>query len=87
MGNETRALSVEEAAKAAGVGRTLLYEHIRGGRLTARKAGRRTIITVDELDAWLRTLPTSADLRSAGVTMLSRKSSRKNENANDRSNR
>jgi excisionase family DNA binding protein len=62
MGMEIRALSVEEAAKAAGVGRTLLYEHIHSGRLTARKAGRRTIITVDALDAWLQSLPTSTGL-------------------------
>jgi excisionase family DNA binding protein len=54
-----RALSVEEAAKAAGVGRTLLFEEIRKGRITARKVGRRTIITTDELDAWLKALPTA----------------------------
>jgi len=64
MGNETRALSVEDAAKAAGVGRTLLFEEIRKGRLTARKAGRRTIITLDALDAWLQSLPTSTDVRA-----------------------
>jgi excisionase family DNA binding protein len=52
-----RALSVEEAAKAAGVGRTLLFEEIRKGHITARKVGRRTIITTDDLDAWLKSLP------------------------------
>jgi excisionase family DNA binding protein len=52
-----RALSVEEAAKAAGVGRTLLFEEIRKGHITARKVGRRTIITTDALDAWLNSLP------------------------------
>jgi excisionase family DNA binding protein len=53
-----RALSVEEAAKAAGVGRTLLFEEIRKGHITARKVGRRTIIMTDDLDAWLKALPT-----------------------------
>ena len=56
-----RALSVEQAAKAAGVGRTLLFEEIRKGRITARKVGRRTIITTDDLDAWLKSLPKSTD--------------------------
>jgi excisionase family DNA binding protein len=55
-----RALSVEQAAKAAGVGRTLLFEEIRKGRITARKVGRRTIITTDDLDAWLKSLPVKA---------------------------
>jgi excisionase family DNA binding protein len=54
---EKRALSVDEAAKAAGVGRTTLFEEIRRGRITARKVGRRTIITTDDLDAWLKSLP------------------------------
>jgi excisionase family DNA binding protein len=57
-----RALSVEEAAKAAGVGRTLLFEEIRKGNITARKVGRRTIITIDDLDAWLKSLPKSTGM-------------------------
>jgi excisionase family DNA binding protein len=65
MAIDIRALSVQEAAKAAGVGRTLIFDEIRKGRLTARKAGRRTIITIDALDAWLKSLPTSIDARAA----------------------
>jgi excisionase family DNA binding protein len=61
MEDVKRAMSVEEAAKAAGVGRTLLFEEIRKGHITARKVGRRTIITLDELDAWLKSLPKSTD--------------------------
>lgn len=53
------AMSVEKAAKAAGVGRTILFEEIRNGRLSARKVGRRTIITADALEAWLKSLPTA----------------------------
>jgi excisionase family DNA binding protein len=55
-----RAMSVEEAAKAAGVGRTILFEEIRKGHITARKVGRRTIIMTDDLDAWLKSLPVKA---------------------------
>jgi excisionase family DNA binding protein len=57
MEQQKRAMSVGEAAKAAGIGRTMLFEEIRKGRITARKVGRRTIIMVDELDAWLKALP------------------------------
>jgi excisionase family DNA binding protein len=57
MNEIKRAMSVEEAAKAAGVGRTILFEEIRKGRIIAKKVGRRTIITTDALDAWLNSLP------------------------------
>jgi excisionase family DNA binding protein len=55
----TRALSIAQAAKAASIGRTVLYEEIRKGHLIARKVGRRTIIIADDLDAWLKSLPAS----------------------------
>jgi excisionase family DNA binding protein len=51
------AFSVEEAAIAAGIGRTLIFEEIRTNRLFARKVGRRTIILKDDLDAWLKSRP------------------------------
>jgi excisionase family DNA binding protein len=57
MEQQKRAMSIDEAAKAAGIGRTMLFEEIRKGRITARKVGRRTIITVDGFDAWLKALP------------------------------
>ena len=62
-----RALSVERAAEAAGVGRTLLFEQIRKGRIVARKVGRRTIITTEELERWLHSLPKrSTGLKDGG---------------------
>jgi excisionase family DNA binding protein len=51
------AYSPDEATKVSGVGRTLIFQEIREGRLVARKIGRRTIITADDLQAWLKTLP------------------------------
>lgn len=65
---DTIGLSVVEAARQAGVGRSTLYEAIRSGALTARKAGRRTLITRDDLMAWIGSLPPvhqSATSRSA----------------------
>ena len=66
-----RAMSVGEAAKAAGVGRTTLFEEIREGRITARKVGRRTIITVDEFRRGSRRCPPlgkESDMRKSQPT-------------------
>jgi hypothetical protein len=52
------AYPIEEAGPAAGVSRTRIYEAIRKNELTARKAGKATIIEVGELQRWLRSLPT-----------------------------
>jgi excisionase family DNA binding protein len=51
-------LNPDEAATAAGVSRTRIFEAIRDGTLTARKAGKSTIIEPDELQRWVRSLPT-----------------------------
>lgn len=61
---EKLAVSVEEAAKAAGVGRTCIFMEMRSGRLKGRKIGRRTVITIDDLNRWLTALPYS---KSGGV--------------------
>ena len=52
------AYPVEEAGAAAGVSRTRIFEAIRKNELTARKAGKATIIEVGELQRWVRSLPT-----------------------------
>lgn len=49
--------SPDEAAESAGVSRTRIFEAIRDGTLTARKAGKSTVIEIDELRRWLRSLP------------------------------
>lgn len=43
----------EEAARASGTTRTAVYEAIARGDLVSFKAGRRRLILVDELRAWL----------------------------------
>jgi excisionase family DNA binding protein len=48
----------DEAARSAGVSRTRIFEAIRDGTLTARKAGKQTVIEVNELQRWVRCLPT-----------------------------
>jgi excisionase family DNA binding protein len=57
----TLAVGIDEAARRAGVGRGLLYQEIGKGRLRVRKAGRRTLITINDLTSWLDALPTRAD--------------------------
>jgi excisionase family DNA binding protein len=63
--NELLAVSIDQAARRAGVGRGFLYQEIGKGRLRARKAGRRTLVTLADLGAWLEALPSFTTERSA----------------------
>ncbi len=51
------AVSIDDACKLAGVGRSLIYKSIAAGNLQTRKAGRRTLIEVAALQSWLSSLP------------------------------
>jgi excisionase family DNA binding protein len=68
--NRPLAYSVNEACKVAGIGRTSLYGLIGSGELCAIKAGKRTLIRVDELRRWLDELPTIPPKRSAPGTTI-----------------
>ncbi len=50
-------LSIDEACHASGIGRTKLYEALSNGKLIAKKAGRRTIIRPEDLEAYVASLP------------------------------
>ena len=52
-----RAYSIEEMCALTGLGRDAVYTAIRNGRLVARKLGRRTLITDDDLRQFLAGLP------------------------------
>lgn len=54
---EPLADSVADAAKRMGVSRATAYNQIKAGLLTARKAGRRTLIERSEQARWLAALP------------------------------
>jgi excisionase family DNA binding protein len=54
---EKLGLTIAEAAFAAGIGRSRLYEAIADGQLTARKFGARTLVLRDDLDRFLAALP------------------------------
>lgn len=51
------AVTIPEAVKATGMSRTSIYEALKRGNLTARKAGRRTLISFSDLEAYLASLP------------------------------
>ncbi|MEZ5784728.1 MAG: helix-turn-helix domain-containing protein [Rhizobiaceae bacterium] len=50
-------LTIPDAVKVSGISRSALYESLRRGDLTAKKAGRRTLIAVADLEAYLASLP------------------------------
>jgi excisionase family DNA binding protein len=50
------AYSVPELCQATSLGRSLIYEEIRNGRLKATKVGARTLILRGDAEAWLQSL-------------------------------
>ena len=53
MNDQPLAVNIPEAARLGGVGRSTIYAEIAKGNLKIRKVGRRTIIAMDDLRAWL----------------------------------
>ena len=51
-------LRVPDAVEYSGLSRTGLYDALKRGDIAARKAGKRTLIAVADLDAYLASLPT-----------------------------
>jgi len=51
------ALTIHDAVKASGLSRTAIYEALKRKDISARKAGRRTLISFADLQAYLASLP------------------------------
>lgn len=51
-------LPIPGAVAYAGTSRSSLYEALKLGKIEARKCGRRTLVSVASLDAYLASLPT-----------------------------
>lgn len=51
------AVTIPDAVKASGMSRSSIYEALKRGDLSARKAGRRTLIAFSDLQAYLASLP------------------------------
>jgi excisionase family DNA binding protein len=63
--NETKlAYNILEACQLIGVGRTTLYSAIKMGALKTHKVGRRTLVTHEALSLWLKSLPSSIEVKA-----------------------
>ena len=51
------AVTIPDAVRMSGMSRTSIYEALKRGDITARKAGRRTLISFADLQAYLANLP------------------------------
>lgn len=51
------AVTIPEAVKLSGLSRSALYEALKRQAITAKKAGRRTLIQFSELETYLASLP------------------------------
>ncbi|GGJ10855.1 helix-turn-helix domain-containing protein [Neoroseomonas lacus] len=54
---ETLAVSISEACRIVGIGRSTLYEALARGEIEAAQAGRRTIVIVESLRRYVAALP------------------------------
>ncbi len=54
---QKRAFRIDEFAARNSISRSQAYIEIRAGRLTARKVGSATLITIEDETAWLDNLP------------------------------
>ena len=55
--NEPISVTIPEAVKVSGRSRTSIYEALKNGELSAKKAGRRTLISFASLKDYLANLP------------------------------
>jgi len=55
---EPYAISILEAVRLSGIGRSSIYQAIGRGELPIRKSGRRSLILTADLHRWLSELPT-----------------------------
>jgi excisionase family DNA binding protein len=55
--NTPIAVTIPDAVKLSGMSRTAIYEALKNKSITARKAGRRTLISFADLEAYLASLP------------------------------
>jgi excisionase family DNA binding protein len=55
-------VSIPEAARRMGLGRSSLYKEINAGNIKVRKCGKRTLISVQDIHAWFAALPEGLSL-------------------------
>ena len=65
---EPLTLSIADAAKRAGISRSLIYQEIKAGRLASAKLGKRRLIPLTALQEWLALATTAATSGIMGVS-------------------
>lgn len=63
---ERGAFLVKEFLAWARISQTKFYDEVKNGRLILRKAGRRSLVTMDDAKSWRDALPTGIGPRPGG---------------------
>lgn len=53
-------VDVNKAVEISGLSRSALYKLFKAGKITPRKNGKRTLVLVEDLERYLRSLPVAA---------------------------
>jgi hypothetical protein len=59
--NPKLAATIPQSVEMSGLSRTAIYKAVKLGKLTIRKNGGRSLILVTELEAFLKSLPSSVE--------------------------
>ena len=70
---ERRAFTVKETIRMLSISHGKVYDLIASGQLPAKKCGSRTMILSEDLDAFLRNLPSFSDRDRSRSSMMSRR--------------
>lgn len=60
-------ISINEATRRAGIGRSTLYEAVGRGELRLKKVGRKSLVLVADLEAWVASWPYAESTKSKAV--------------------
>lgn len=53
-------VTIPEAVELTGIGRSTLYKLFSEGKLTPRKSGKRTLVLMSDLEAFIKNLPAAS---------------------------
>ena len=57
---QTISVTIPQAVAMTGLGRSSIYRLLKEKKLTARKAGKRTLLLTSEIEEFIRSLPEAA---------------------------
>jgi hypothetical protein len=63
------AVAIEGVPQIVGISRTRIFQAVRDNEIVARKAGRSTIIEIDELKRWIKSLPIKGGKFASGAAL------------------